>query len=327
MTIEIMETGPMASIQDLGRKGFERFGVPPSGPMDRFSFMAANLLVGNPVDLAELEISLMPLRLRCWQDGLAALCGRGFELYKNGIKQPTWTAVSFRYGDELFLPSVSSGWAVLAFSGGVIVPEVLGSKATYARAGIGGINGKNLQAGDLFVTGTPPSDPIFHAGASLPDENIPEYRDSIKIGVVLGPHLEFFSEESISLFTSTTYRVGLDSDRMGYRLSGEPLPMVKPADILSEGLVMGAIQVSSSGQPMVMLADRPATGGYARIGTVISADLPLLVQSIPGDTKIQFVPVDVETAQKKYKHQIKTLLNAVTIPTWNLLTAFSGALD
>jgi antagonist of KipI len=327
MTIEIIETGPMVSIQDLGRKGFERFGVPPSGPMDRFSFMAANLLVGNLVHTAELEMSLMPLRLRCWQDGLAALCGRGFELYKNGIKQPIWTAVSFHYGDELFLPSVSSGWAVLAFSGGVIVPEVLGSKATYARAGLGGKHGKNLQTGDLFVTGTPPCDPMLQAGASLPAEIIPEYGDQVKIGVVLGPHLEFFAKESISLFTSTPYRVGFDSDRMGYRLSGESLPMVKPADILSEGLVMGAIQVPSSGQPMVMLADRPATGGYARIGTVISADLPLLVQSIPGETKIQFVPVDVETAQKKYKQQIKTLLNAVTIPTWNLLTAFSGALD
>ncbi len=258
---------------------------------------------------------------------LAALCGRGFELYKNGIKQPSWASVRFRYGDELFLPSVSSGWAALAFSGGVTVPEVLGSKATYARAGLGGINGKNLQAGDHFKTGTPYRDLMFQAGASLSAELIPNYDDQIKIGVVLGPHLDFFTEESISLFTNSTYQVSLDSDRMGYRLSGEPLQMVKPADIFSEGLVMGAIQVPSSGQPMVMLADRPATGGYARIGTVISADLPLLVQSIPGQTTIRFYAVDVETAQKKYKNQINALLNAVTTSPWTLLTDLAGSLD
>lgn len=307
MTIEVMETGPMSSIQDMGRRGYERFGVPPSGPMDEFAFRAANALVGNSANAAGVETSLMPLRLRCLQNGVVALCGCGYQLFLNEIKMPSWTAVWFKYGDEILFQPDGFGLAEIAFSGGIIVPERLGSKATNQRARLGGIHGNNLQQGDVFVLGDPAEDPVLMSGTRLPELTFPTYGTEVQVGVVWGPHLAHFSKEAQSILLEEAFSIQVDSDRMGYRLNGKPLPMVKPADILSEGMVMGAIQVPASGLPMIMLADRPATGGYARIGTVIRADLPLLVQSAPGQGQIRFYAVDVETAQEKYKRQIRDL--------------------
>jgi len=143
--------------------------------------------------------------------------------------------------------------------------------------------------------------------------------------VVWGPHMAYFASEAKQIFTQSAFMIAIDSDRMGYRLNGPALPMVKKADILSEGMVRGAVQVPASGQPMVMLADRPATGGYARIGTVISADIPLLVQAAPGLGKVRFYESNVEQAQEKYRAQIYRLKKNIFIPPEMDLINYAGA--
>lgn len=327
MTVEILECGPLTSIQDRGRRGYQRFGVPPSGPMDKYAFSTANQLVGNPADAAGLETSLMPVRLRFWQDGLTAICGRGYELYLNGQKRPSWTALWVHQGDELLMQPVSFGWMEIAFSGGIIVPEVLGSKATNQRAALGGVHGKNLQSGERLVLGSMQSDPVLMAGTGLVESLIPAYSDNVEVGLIPGPHLDHFREDALAQLFNSEYKIGMDSDRMGYRLNGEALPMKKAADILSEGMVMGAVQVPASGQPMVMLADRPATGGYARIGTIISVDMPLLVQATPGQGRVRFYEIDVATAQEKYRQQMKALETTIHVSRSMSLANIMGAHD
>jgi antagonist of KipI len=192
-------------------------------------------------------------------------------------------------------------WAYLAVAGGVQTQPVLGSRSTYLRGAFGGSNGRQLQAGDVIRTGYHSHLSSELAAHTFAPEALPIYGQNPIIDVIMGPQTKYFTDESIETFFSKEYSLSLTSDRMGYRLNGPGLTHRNKTELISEGMAFGAIQVPLNGQPIVMMADCPTTGGYPKIGTVASADLPLLAQCVPNKSKIHFREITVTKAQKKYQ--------------------------
>lgn len=308
MSVEILDVNGLATIQDTGRLGWRKFGVPVSGPMDWFAFRAANLLAGNDPNSAAIEIGMGGIALRALRDCVIAVTGFGCALSVYIWDFPPWSSYYVRGGWTLRLDKLDSGmWAYLAFSGGVQTPPTLGSSSTYLRGPFGGLDGRRLQSGDVLRSGVSSRPLTDLAAQSLPAEVRPAYSDNPTLDVILGPQEAYFTDESIATFFSSEYLVSAASDRMGYRLEGPALTYRGKTELLSEGMTMGAIQVPSGGQPIVMMADSPTTGGYPKIGTVASADLPLLAQCVPGRSKVRFRRTTVAKAQKKYREMMKGL--------------------
>jgi biotin-dependent carboxylase-like uncharacterized protein len=284
--------------------GYERFGVPVSGAMDAFALRAANALVGNEANVAALEMALDGVALTATAGCVLAVTAPfECEVYVNGRALPTWTALYVRARQTVEVTK-GPGYAYLAVSGGIAVPRVLGSRSTYLRGGFGGIEGRALQAGDGLPPG-PARDPFSFAGRALAEAHRLPYRPQPEIEVSLGPQHDHFGEATREVFLDAPFSLTNEADRMGFRLSG---PVIAPtrADLISEPMPLGAIQVPASGQPLVMMADRPTTGGYPKIATVIRADVPLLAQCAPGKA-VRFRAVSVETAQQKYRAQLAAL--------------------
>ena len=303
-----LDPGFLTTVQDLGRQGCERCGVPVSGAMDRLALMAANSLVGNPLNAAGLEFALSGPTLRAGGEGcLVAASGRGFSLQVGGRPIPLWMAAWVRAGESISLQSSGSGWGYLAVGGGIDVPLVMGSRATYLRGGFGGLEGRSLQAGDRLAIG--PGGSYELAGQELPDEQRPAYSDQPILDVILGPQERAFSEAGLAAFLGQEYALTNACDRMGYRLAGPRIAALKGADVFSEGIPLGAVQVPGDGQPIVLMADRQTTGGYTKIGVVSSASLPLLAQCPPGAGKVRFREVSVEEAQQKWRGMVKELMS------------------
>lgn len=288
-----------ATVQDAGRPGWERFGVPPGGPMDWLALRAANDLVGNPPAAAALELALGSLTLESATDALIALTGAGFGLFVDGRSMPVWSAVRMRAGQIIQvvpLPTTPGVWAYLAICGGVAVEPVLGSRSTYLRGGLGGWNGRLLQPGDKLPVDSCQPD-WERAGCRVRPNSRPAYATQITARVVLGPQEDWFTPQAVQRFLSQEYTLGSLSDRMGSRLQGSPLQQARSGDLLSEGMVTGAVQVPPDGQPIVMMPDRPVSGGYPKIATVIRADQPLLAQLRPGEGCLRFQAVTIEEAR------------------------------
>lgn len=299
--------GPLTTVQDLGRAGYERYGVPVSGALDEFALRAANALVGNAPEAAGLE-SPSAITLTVSEEALIAVCGAGeLSVRVNGRARPTWTALYVRARQTLEVSAAPGRWAYLAVSGGIEAPLVLGSRATYLRGGFGGWEGRALQAGDRLPVGPAMRSPASAAGRTIPAAQRPPYSEHLLVEVILGPQLGHFSHAALETFLSAEFAISTEADRMGYRLSG-PAIAPTPADILSEGMPLGAVQVPASGQPIVMLADRPTTGGYPKIATVIRADVPLLAQCPPGAGRVQFRATTVEAAQARYRARLADLM-------------------
>jgi antagonist of KipI len=308
MALQVIECGFLVTIQDQGRQGYARFGVPVSGAMDWFGLSAANQLVGNPWDAAGIEMVMQGMRLLALDTCLVAAGGPGFHLQVNGRSFPGWMSVMAPAGSQIIvLNDDNSLWGYLACSGGIATPPVLGSRSTYLRGKFGGLDGRTLQAGDVLPLGQPPAGVLSSlAGRVVPQDALPRYSDFPEIEVILGPQVSAFSAEDLQTFFSITFTVGNNSDRMGYRLEGEPISAGGAADILSEGLAMGAVQVPGNGQPIVMMSDRQTTGGYRKIATVIRADLPILAQCSAG-ARLHFRGTSVAQAQNKYRRIINSL--------------------
>lgn len=300
--------GLLATVQDLGRYGHERFGVPASGAMDLFALRAANALAGNPAAAAALEFGFEGGAVTLADDGLVAVTGGASTVRVNGRARPLWTALYVRARQMVEIDLASGAWAYLAVRGGVDAPPVLGSRATYLRGGFGGWHGRALRAGDRLPVGPRPDErPLLDlAGRALPAEYRPAYAERAVVEVVLGPQAERFAEETVAEFLSAEYAVLTDSDRMGYRLGGPPAAPLR-ADLISEAMPLGAVQVPAGGGPIVMLADRPTTGGYPKIATVARADAPLVAQCPPGAGRLRFRAVTVAAAQAKYRAQLEAL--------------------
>lgn len=303
--IEITDAGMANTVQDAGRTGHRSIGVPVSGAADALWLACANRLVGNPADAAAIEMPLAGPSVRATEGPVrAALVGAvdAQLLRTDGQVQRVAAAhtVTLRKGDVLHVGAVRAGVAYLALAGGCQVPRQLGSRSTYARARLGGVAGPALTVGDRIECGEPPS----HAGL--------EWRAGMfehaggPIRVMLGPQDDAFAPQSIATLLREPYRVGRQSDRMGMRLEGATLTLLGSADITSEGVVPGAIQVPGNGAPIVLLADAQTVGGYAKIATVIRADLPRLAQLRPG-AELRFAAVTRAEALAARHQQIEAL--------------------
>lgn len=310
MKIEIVSKGMATTIQDLGRLGYRAFGVPVSGAMDRESFTLANLLLHNDLNAPCLEMTLLGGSFKFFEDTKVAITGANMKpINQKGQPIPMWETTLIPAGDLLTFQSAETGMRTyLAFEGGIVSGLVMGSASTYRRANIYPFLGRALEKGDVFEC----------RGASkgekrrVPVQMRPNFSSKLTIRVIMGPHEEAFTDEGIHTFLSNTYCVTKDSDRMGMRLTGAVIEHKDQADILSDGIVPGAIQVPKNGEPIILLSDAQTTGGYTKIAHVITQDLDRLAQARPGD-EITFERCSLVEAQKLLVEQ-KTKLEAMVLP-------------
>ncbi|MGI6093572.1 MAG: biotin-dependent carboxyltransferase [Veillonellaceae bacterium] len=294
--LEVIEPGLLTTVQDLGRWGYQQYGVPVAGAMDGYALRLANRLVGNAENAAGLEVTMLGPVLRFCQSTLIVITGGDLMPQINGCSAAMWQTLAVESGDVLDFGGLQSGCrAYIAIAGGIDVPVIMGSRATYIRGQLGGYQGRQLKKGDYLESGNKTKD--VAVGTRIPAELIPMYGDEYKVRVVLGPQDDYFPPESIAAFLSETYTVTTEADRMGYRLDGAKIAHKAAADIISDGISLGSIQVPGHGMPIVMLADRQTTGGYTKIATVISSDIPILAQAKPGD-KLRFSEITVGEAHK-----------------------------
>ncbi len=293
--ITIVKPGLLTTIQDEGRWGYQAYGMPVSGAMDRYAYRTANILAGNAAGAAAFEMTMLGATYRFETEALIAICGADMQATLNGEPVSNWSALSVQAGSELSFQFAAQGCrAYLAVQGGVDVPPVLGSRATYTRGQVGGKDGRALKAGDVIARGQA-SAHAFCQPKCLPAEWIPALGDQIAIRVLAGPQGDYFTEGGMETFFSSQYVISDEADRMGYRMDGAKIEHSKKPDIVSDALCLGAIQVPGHGMPIVMMADRQTTGGYAKIGTVIGPDLWKLAQAKPGDT-VRFIRCTDEEA-------------------------------
>ncbi len=295
-TLSVLAGGLLTTVQDCGRDGLQAFGVPVSGAMDTYSLQWANKLVGNDRCLAALEMTLHGPSLRANAHILVAVTGGVFTVAVNGRPVPQWEAVCLAPGDELTCGvAVRGARAYLAVAGGLAVPQVMGSRSTFLRGQVGGLDGRALRTGDTVPVGECEERALL-AGCFVPKSLLAPLPLAVNtVRVMSGPQDDLFSREAVLLLEQGEYEVGVESDRMAYRLQGSPLMRRADTAIVSEGIAPGSIQMPPSGQPIVMLADRQTVGGYPKIATVIGADLPLLGQLKSGD-KIRFETVTYQKA-------------------------------
>jgi len=308
--LEVIDPGFMTTVQDLGRWQALRFGVPVSGAMDRFAIMAANHLVGNPWDAAGLECYAEGALLTADQDLLVAGSGAGYSLIVGICSYPLWMAVFVPRGEIFGLRNQNTGrWGYLAISGGVNITLVMGSRSTYLRIGLGGLEGRVLRFGDHLPAGSVmPNDSLQTlAGRSLPRDLIPQYTDCIQVEIVPASQFENFTAENRDQFLENAYTISNQSDRMGYRLQGKVMSQLSTGDILSEGAVPGTVQIPADGQPVVLLSDAQTTGGYAKIGVIANADLGRFVQCPIGSGQVCFSVTTVTLAQERWKKKLQDL--------------------
>ena len=306
--ITVLKKGMLTTVQDIGRIGFQRYGMPSSGAMDEFSLRLANILVGNDQDEATLEFTMMGPTLRFEEEVFFAVTGGDFDLRLNDGTVPMYTAVFAAKGDILSIGVAKKGIrGYIAFAGGFDLPLVMGSRSTSTKAKIGGIDGRAVADGDvLSLRNSCNSLPNFEKRVA-PAALCSAFPETLTVHFTFGPQDDLFSKAGISAFQSGVYHLSQQSDRMGFRMEGPAVEKAEGSDgnIISDGICFGAIQVTN-GQPIVMMADRQTTGGYPKIGCVIRADLPALAQRRPGDA-VRFKNISAAGAQQQYIRKLKAL--------------------
>ncbi|MGH2820261.1 MAG: biotin-dependent carboxyltransferase family protein [Actinomycetota bacterium] len=324
--VAVLQPGTFTTIQDLGRFGFQRYGVTPSGAMDALALRAANLLVGNDPGQAGLEITLRGPTLEFERSALIAICGADLSPSVDDLPLLGWRAIYVQGGSVLRFGACRWGCrAYLAVGGGIDVPAVMGSRSTYVRAGIGGIEGRALGAGDRLSVGKPaPSaaaltERVVHnlgpmsfamSERRAPPRLLEHYDPDRAVRVLRGPHFELFSAPDRDTFLGKDFAVSERSDRMGYRLSGHELRSAKGTEIVSTAVLAGTVQVPPGGEPIVLMADRQTTGGYPIIAQVAEVELSWLAQRKPGDT-VNFVETTMEDAHLAARDQEELLRSLI----------------
>jgi len=294
-SLQVEKPGLLTTVQDLGRPNAIVAGVQAGGAMDRFAHSAANLLVGNEPGLATLECTLRGPTLIAEQACLIAITGADLDARVNGAPAPAWTSLLLGPGDRLTFAGRREGARTyIAVAGGFEADRWLGSLSTNLMAGRGGMHGRPLRAGDMLNIAGGARKPVV-AGRHLPEQLRPAYGDHT-LRAIVGPHLKRLSPESRGLLFQAAYKLSGDSDRMGYRIEG-PRLVVTGEELLSFGLVAGAVQVPQSGQPILLMADHQTAGGYPVVATVVSASLPIAAQLLPGD-ELRLEVITPEGAQK-----------------------------
>lgn len=316
--IEVIKPGWLTTIQDLGRPGYQQYGMPVAGAMDRFAAIVANRLVGNPDSAAVLECTGQGPELLFQRSTYLTVTGANLSPTLNGYPIALWQSLNVRAGDRLsFGPRRVGFRCYLAVTGGFDIPLVLGSRSTHCPSRTGGLEGRPLRAGDSLYTQVGHQDTHLLEKRRLPPRLIPSYARSATLRVILDTRRHLFHESARAVLTNSTYTVTPQSDRTGYRLNGPSIARAEPLSFISEGTVTGALQIPPDGQPILLMVDRQTTGGYPPIATVISVDLSLAAQLGPGDT-VRFVACSLDEAQALLRTQFH-LLNTALPPIPPLL--------
>ncbi|EOP95666.1 biotin-dependent carboxyltransferase family protein [Bacillus cereus] len=314
MDVEVLHAGMFTTVQDLGRSYYQQFGVPVGGAMDKNALRLINMLVGNEENEAGLEMTILGPKLLIKKTTLLAIGGADMEPLLNGERIPLWRPILAEEGSMLCFGKVKSGCrAYVTFAGGIHIERTMGSKSTYIRAAIGGIEGRMLKKGDCFQIGTYSEmanrfiqdlqkDERIKTKWVISNSVIPKYKKHPKLRVITDFEYDQFIEESRKAFFTKEYKVSNYADRMGYRVEGEVLNRIEEKEILSSPVTFGTIQVPNGGQPIILMVDRQTTGGYPRMGNIISVDLPLLAQLKPGDY-VSFEKITLEEAEQLYIEQ------------------------
>lgn len=317
-SLVVKNCGLMTSLQDWGRIGYQRFGVSPSGAMDRRCLAMANALVGNAPDTAAIEFTNLGGSFTCEGGELRlALAGAGCTANVNDAPVEPNTTIVLNEGDTLQVGHARTGtFAYLAVAGGFLIEPQLGSLSFHPRSSLGGLNGAPLKAGDRLPC---KPDAQNRAPMHLPFDPLEE---SGPIRVMMGPQDDYFTEDAICTFLSAEFTVSPQADRMGFQLNGPQLEHAKGFNIVSDGIVDGHIQVPGSGLPIVLMRDRQTAGGYPKIATIISADLSRFAQMRPG-SPVRFRAVsrdEAVVAARQMKEWIAALPSALVPLRFDLTT-------
>lgn len=306
MAFDIKNPGLATTVQDQGRTGHYNVGIPQSGSLDQYSAELGNALVGNTAKEAVLECTYLGPVLTTDQDALIAVTGAPVDVKVNGESRPEWTRLQLNAGDEVSFGVIQGGTRYyIAVQGGIDVPEVLGSRSTYSLGAIGGFNGRKLQAGDLVPVGKPLNDGTLPAAETVPEEFRPVFAKQQTVRIVLGLYNHLLTDEGLENLLNGEWKLTPVADRMGLRYSG---PGVKwkereqpfgagsdPSNIVDAGYAVGSIQIPGGTQPIILHRDAVSGGGYAMVGTVISADMDLVARAAPGTTT-RFTAVSLDEA-------------------------------
>jgi biotin-dependent carboxylase-like uncharacterized protein len=301
MKLLVEKPGLFTTVQDLGRRGYQMQGVPVAGAMDSAALRLGNVMLGNEkspegLEPAGLEITVLGPSIKITEgSGCFVVTGAEAGVTKNGVSVPCWTVHRLDAGDVVAFSAPKSGGSRSYFcvSGGIDVPLIMGSRATYTRGKFGGYKGRALKAGDVLVTGESSALWANCGGFSCPLRPIRDRAAPLR--VIPGPQDDLFTEAGLATFYSSEYVITNSADRMGFRLEGPVIAHEESADIISDAICLGSVQVPGHGQPIVMLADRQTTGGYTKIATVCAVDVENLAQRLPGE-KVRFEKITVETA-------------------------------
>lgn len=305
MSLEILTPGLATTVQDRGRFGYYRFGIPQGGSMDQYSAALANRLVGNGPAEAVLECTYMGPSFRSSVDTVIAVTGAPIEVKVNGEVAEQYERIRLAAGDEVSFGVLRGGSKFfIAVAGGIDVPEVLGSRSTYPIGKIGGFEGRSLQAGDTLPIGTAATSHLPEIDV-IPEELRPEFSREMRVRVMLGLYDHKLTDEGLKNLTTEEWTLTPVADRMGLRFDGPGAPWKEeeqpfgagqdPSNITDAGYAVGSIQIPGGTQPIVLHCDAVSGGGYAQAATVISADMDLFGRMSPG-TKVRFVPVSMEEA-------------------------------
>ncbi|WP_409160469.1 biotin-dependent carboxyltransferase family protein [Pectobacterium sp. B2J-2] len=325
MTINVIKPGLATTVQDAGREGYYHLGIPPSGALDPYSMQMANLLVGNDPNEAVLEMTLLGPALSFSAEALVAVCGAGMTPIVDNQPAATHTALLVRAGQQLtFSPARQGCRAYLAVAGGVDVPCVLGSRATYTLGALGGFQGRRLAAGDTLSTGAADNARFRREGKRVPDALLPVLEKSVTLRLMPGLYIHRLTESAVDNFFAASWYVSTEADRTGYRLKGgQPLDFKlrtppfgagsDPSNIVDACYPIGSVQVPGGLEPIVLLRDAVSGGGYMTLGTVISPDLAILGQLQPNQ-HVRFMPVTLEealVARCQFQQRLAQLANAL----------------
>jgi antagonist of KipI len=299
--IEILSGGILSTVQDQGRYGYREYGVPISGAMDRYALRVANILVGNEGDAAGIEATFYGLKLRSFIDTRIAITGGDLSPQINDQPVPMWASIRLPKDGVLSFRRLRSGFrAYVAVQGGIDIPTLMNSRSTMAKAAFGGTGGA-LKSGDRLKIGKNWARTKLER-RTLPDRFIPKYSTQNELRVVPGPQADYFSPETVEVFFGSEYTITPQSDRQGYRLTGPALRHIRSYNVITEAVWPGVVQVPGDGFPILLLADAQTTGGYPKIGSVISVDLDKLGQAKPSD-KIRFKSVSLERSLELLREQ------------------------
>jgi biotin-dependent carboxylase-like uncharacterized protein len=324
--LKILRPGLLTTIQDAGRFGWYHIGMPPSGAMDQFSFRAGNLLAGNDQGAAALETTFLGPDLEAAADVTVAVTGAPLELRLNGEAAPMWVALAIKAGDKLECGQAVAGVrSYVCVSGGIDVPELLGSRSTYLLGRFGGIGGRTIAAGDVLAIGTPRRSAAELTGRRLDARLLPTFPEITELRILMGLCSYRLTDESIAQFLGTPWEVSTEADRIGYRINGvgfqfrdrEP-PFgagSDPSNVVDVGYPIGSVQVPGGKEGILLMRDAVTGGGYATIGTVIQCDLDRVAQAAPR-TRFRFRAVTIQDALRlraQYKSRLRALADSLAL--------------